>query len=144
VARMVAGNRVSVPTLTMMESIAGAVEKSGAGDHGLTGKNRPDYGAARASVTALYRAGVPILAGTDANPGAPGVSASPRYGESLHHELELPIDAGLSTLRAGPDRTLASSRQPALDDCVHRAPLLLRIGSGFAPQPLQPGTAAAA
>lgn len=35
--------------------------------------------------------------GTDANAG-PGIPFSPRHGESLHDELELLIEAGLSTV----------------------------------------------
>jgi len=44
-------------------------------------------------------AGVPILAGTDAN-ADPGVPAAISHGSSLHHELELLVDAGLTTLDA--------------------------------------------
>jgi imidazolonepropionase-like amidohydrolase len=47
----------------------------------------------------MYRAGVPILAGTDANAAA-GVPAAIRHGVSLHHELELLVEAGLSPLDA--------------------------------------------
>jgi hypothetical protein len=65
---------------------------------GIVNKLKPpgrSYAKGRESVTALYKAGVPGLAGTDANtqncvPG--GIS----HGDSLHHELELLIDAGLS------------------------------------------------
>ncbi len=88
VARFVADGRISVPTLTMMQ---GTVEQS----------HRPgdDYAQSRATVAALYQAGVPILAGTDAN-DAQGVPANVPHGESLHHELELLVDAGLSTVDA--------------------------------------------
>ncbi|KAB2964009.1 MAG: amidohydrolase family protein [Thermoanaerobaculia bacterium] len=49
---------------------------------------------ARASVARLRAAGVPILAGTDAaNPGT-------TWGASLHGELELLVDAGLSPVEA--------------------------------------------
>ena len=44
----------------------------------------PSYESARGSVAELHRAGVPILAGTDANAG-PGIPFSPRHGESLPH-----------------------------------------------------------
>lgn len=56
VARMVAENRISVPTLTMMEGIIEHAHPPGS-----------TYAPARATVTAFYEAGVPILAGTDAN-----------------------------------------------------------------------------
>jgi|CZKT01.1.fsa_nt_gi imidazolonepropionase-like amidohydrolase len=87
-ARMAADGRILVPTLAMMEGIALQSAPPGA-----------DYAAARASVTTHYRAGVPILAGTDAN-AAPGVPAVISHGDSLHHELELLVDAGLTKLDA--------------------------------------------
>lgn len=58
-----------------------------------------DYGHARASVAALHRAGVAVLAGTDSN-ATPGVPFTPPHGSSLHHELELLVDAGLPPLHA--------------------------------------------
>jgi imidazolonepropionase-like amidohydrolase len=102
VARMVADGTVAVPTLTMMEGIA---------------ERRPgsDYAAARSSVTAMYRAGVPILAGTDANT-APGGPAQVPHGESLHHELELLVDAGLSTVDALRAATVLPARHFRLPD----------------------------
>ncbi|AHH18576.1 putative amidohydrolase [Nocardia nova SH22a] len=97
VARMVADGRVVVPTLTMM---AGIVERfaqaAGGSSHGAAWSN---YDAARDSVTAMYRAGVPILAGTDANVGE-GTPATPSHGDSLHHELELLVEAGVTTVDA--------------------------------------------
>ena len=73
---------VAIPTLTMMEG---------------TAASRPaaSYDAARDTVTALHDAGVVILAGTDAN-AAPGVPFQVPHGESLHHELALLVDAGLT------------------------------------------------
>jgi imidazolonepropionase-like amidohydrolase len=118
VATMDTDDRVFIPTLSMMEGVVQQGQKPGA-----------DYGAARACVTALYRAGAPILAGTDAN-AAPGVPAAIKHGESLHHELELLVDAGLSNL----DALRAATSLPAnhfglLDRGViepgHRADLLL-------------------
>jgi len=88
VARMTAENRVVVPTLTMMEGIINRLHPKGR-----------DYAHGRTSVAAMYHAGVPILAGIDANT-APGVPANVPHGESLHHELELLVDAGLSNLDA--------------------------------------------
>lgn len=60
----------------------------------------PGFGAnlklahAQAAVAALHRAGVPILAGTDAP--APGMA----HGVSLHHELELLVLSGLTPPQA--------------------------------------------
>ncbi|MCJ1461247.1 hypothetical protein MMC28_011629 [Mycoblastus sanguinarius] len=87
VSRMVHSGTISVPTLTMMSCFA---------------KFTPDealaYSHARASVAAMYDAGVPILVGTDSNckSGVPNVP----YGKSLHEELERLVDAGLSTVDA--------------------------------------------
>ncbi|MFJ4438989.1 amidohydrolase family protein [Streptomyces sp. NPDC088923] len=78
---------VSVPTLTMMEGFGGL---------GIPGM---DYAAAEGSVVALRRAGARILAGTDSN-ATPGVPVHPAYGDSLHHELELLVRAGLTPREA--------------------------------------------
>jgi len=106
-----ADDRILIPTLVMMEGLARAAVRPGM-----------DYGAARASVTVMYRAGVPILAGTDAhdtglsntgaghtglsNTGGPGAVPP---GSSLHHELELLVDAGLTTV----DALRAATTRPA-------------------------------
>lgn len=88
ITRMVRAGMVSVPTLTMMEGVVRAARGRG-----------PRYEPSRDTVAALHRAGVPILAGTDAN-AAPGAPAAVRHGESLHHELELLVDAGLTPIEA--------------------------------------------
>ena len=82
VSRIADSRVVAIPTLTMMEG---------------TAASRPaaSYDAARDTVTALHDAGVVILAGTDAN-AAPGVPFQVPHGESLHHELVLLVDAGLT------------------------------------------------
>lgn len=105
VDRILAEKRICVPTLSMMEAIASKFDKEGPG---------PKYEPARSSVTAMYRAGVPILAGTDANvqPAAP---AQVPHGDSLHHELELLVDAGLSTR----DALLAATYLPAKHFGLH-------------------------
>ena len=109
---MLAEGRISVPTLVMMEglmrppswttifrlllqpsiflAILSAKRKS---PHG----NVQKYDHARDSVAALYRAGVPILAGTDAN-SEPRSPFQVKHGEDFHRELELLVDAGMSTL----------------------------------------------
>jgi imidazolonepropionase-like amidohydrolase len=56
-----------------------------------------NYAAAKESVTLLHKAGVPILAGTDANQSP---MAAVKHGEALHRELELLVDAGLSNEEA--------------------------------------------
>ena len=95
-AAAVADGRILIPTLAIMEGVVAQSAPPGAG-----------YAAARRSVTVMYRAGVPILAGTDAN--AVGVPAAISHGASLHHELELLVDAGLSPL----DALRAATSRPA-------------------------------
>jgi imidazolonepropionase-like amidohydrolase len=104
VALMAADGRILIPTLTMMQTLVARL--------GL-----PDgsYAAARASVAAAYRAGVPILAGTDANADA-GSPAAVSHGDSLHHELELLVDAGLTSLDALRAATVLPARYFALED----------------------------
>jgi imidazolonepropionase-like amidohydrolase len=103
VTRMATAGRILIPTLTMMQT--------------LVSLGLPDasYAAARASVAAAYRAGVPILAGTDANADA-GSPAAVSHGDSLHHELELLVDAGLTSLDALRAATVLPARYFALAD----------------------------
>lgn len=88
VRAVVDAGRVVVPTLTMMGGAA-----SNLGAPGLS------YDHARGTVEALHRAGAPIVAGTDAN-DAPGVPAAVPHGSSLHDELDLLVEAGLSPVEA--------------------------------------------
>lgn len=84
---------VSVPTLTMMRavaSLAGRLPTHGVGT---------DYAHARATVSALHRVGITILAGTDAN-AAPASPAPIQHGEALHDELQLLVEAGLTPVEA--------------------------------------------
>jgi imidazolonepropionase-like amidohydrolase len=88
VTRIVADGRVVIPTLDMMR---GLVEPLGLPPEA--------YAVAARGVGALHAAGVPILTGTDAN-NTPGVPYQPAFGASLHDELALLVDAGLSTAAA--------------------------------------------
>jgi imidazolonepropionase-like amidohydrolase len=106
-ARVRAQECVMIPTLTMMKGIAAAPEGVPAAG--------PSYESARDSVAELHRACVPILAGTDANAG-PGIPFSPRHGESLHDELELLIEAGLSTVEALRASTVLPAQHFGLHD----------------------------
>ncbi|MEU6955050.1 amidohydrolase family protein [Streptomyces sp. NPDC045714] len=65
---------------------------------------------------ALHRAGVPLLAGTDANPFAPS------HGDGLHRELELLVQAGLSPLEALAAGTGVTARCFGLADRGRIAP----------------------
>jgi imidazolonepropionase-like amidohydrolase len=102
---MHSSGNIVVPTLTMMEAI---VERMGA-------VAPVSYDVARATVGDWYRAGVPILAGTDANQSATA-PASPPYGSSLHRELELLVDAGLSAVDALRSATILPARHFGLAD----------------------------
>jgi len=94
-----------VPTLTMMEATA----------ERLRGIAPVSYDVARAVVGDWYRAGVTVLAGTDANQ-APFAPASPPYGSSLHHELELLVDAGLPAVDALRSATVLAAQYFGLAD----------------------------
>lgn len=97
-----AGSMAVVPTLVMMEAMART-------------RGDADYAAARENVRRLHRAGIRILAGTDAN-AAPGIPWSPPHGASLHHELELLVDAGLSPAEAIASATALTADTFALND----------------------------
>jgi hypothetical protein len=103
---MFSTSRIAVPTLIMMKGNA----------KNLSGI-RPgiDYANAHANVGAMYRAGIPILAGTDSN-RAPGVPAMVPQGESLHDELKLLVDGGLSTIDALRVATSLPGKHFGLDD----------------------------
>ena len=88
VADAVRSGRTIVPTLVMMAGVAAAAPRPGL-----------DYAHARTTVTALHRAGVRVVLGTDANQ-APGVPVNVAYGESTHRELELLVEAGLTPAEA--------------------------------------------
>lgn len=70
----------------------------------------PRYSTARQNVTRMLTAGVELLAGTDApNPGTV-------HGASLHRELELLVDAGMSPAQALSAATAAPARRFGLTD----------------------------
>jgi imidazolonepropionase-like amidohydrolase len=109
-----------VPTFSVLESIAGVKprdllddpqvaglldrEERGALQTGYGAAPRPAILAAPKMVTAaMRRAGVPVLAGTDAG------NAGTQYGASLHHELAALVDAGLTPREA----LLAATSAPA-------------------------------
>lgn len=78
--------------------------------------DRVSYEAARASVEALANAGVPILAGTDApNPGT-------AHGVSLHGELTLLVEAGLTPTQALRSATSVPAEIFGLEDRGRIAP----------------------
>jgi imidazolonepropionase-like amidohydrolase len=125
VSAMAGAGRIAIPTLTMMEQIVANISAHG-----------PSYEPARTSVAALHRAGVPVLAGTDAN-NATGVPASPEHGSSMHRELELLVAAGLTPAEALRAATVLPARYFGLPDrgvieAGKRADLMLIAGDPLA------------
>jgi imidazolonepropionase-like amidohydrolase len=106
-AELVAAETIIVPTLTMMRGLVDRLR--------ATGSSSPSYEPARSSVAAVHAAGVPILAGTDAN-ALPSAPSSPPFGESLHDELELLVEAGLSPAEALDAATSTAADYFGLDD----------------------------
>ncbi len=112
-AELVANGTVIVPTLTMMQGIVDNLAAKG-----IPG---PAYEPARASVAALHAAGMPIIAGTDAN-ATPAAPASPVFGESLHDELALLVAAGLTPAEALDSATCVAADHFGLTDRGRIAP----------------------
>lgn len=110
---MVQKKVVSVPTLTMMQAVSARPPLSAALGMIIfkpslfmailktkrNGQGQQTYENAKDSVTRMYRAGVPILAGTDCHE-EPNSVFEVKHGESLHRELELLVEAGVSVLDA--------------------------------------------
>lgn len=112
---------VVVPTLIMMRGTARNL-----------GNPALSYGHARNTVAALHRAGATLVVGTDANK-AQGVPAAVPHGSSLHDELSLLVEAGLSPLEALRSATSVAATAFALHDRARirpglRADLLLVTG----------------
>lgn len=63
----------------------------------------------------MHKAGVTILAGTDAN-DVPGSPSPVQHGDSLHRELELLVKAGLSTVEALRSATVMTAHAFGLTD----------------------------
>lgn len=104
VQRFLDGGQLICPTLTAMRAIACS-----------NPYESYNYSAAAASVTALYKAQVPILAGSDAH----GVAELPfqvAFGGSLHLELLLLVKAGLSAVDALRAATVLPAKYYGLKD----------------------------
>jgi imidazolonepropionase-like amidohydrolase len=95
-------NAISVPTLIMMRKTSEAIPAL-------------NFSASLASARALHESGITMLAGTDANAQstAPGHSA---FGEGIHDELELLVEAGLEPLQALRSATKLAADVWGLDD----------------------------
>ena len=84
---------ISVPTLIAMQTLESIAK------HLPTHGAEVDYAHARRAASAFYRAGVPILAGTDSYQGHE-LPVSVQHGKALHDELGLLIEAGLTPVEA--------------------------------------------
>lgn len=80
------------------------------------GEDKPCAPNAFAAVRAMHAAGVPILAGTDAG------NAGTAHGASLHGELSLLVEAGLTPIEALASATSVPSRLLGLEGRGHIAP----------------------
>ena len=101
ISKMLTNKCIAIPTLTMME--------------GVSHNRGIPFTAARQSVSNMHSNGVPILVGTDANM-AKGVPANVPHGESIHRELELLVEAGLSTVDALRAATVLPAKHFGLTD----------------------------
>ncbi len=99
-----------VSTLAYFEAIAGQATQ--ARDHAAPGSATNAVHAART----LHRAGVPLLAGTDANPFAP------LHGAAMHRELVLLTRAGLGNEEALAAATSVPARHFGMTDRGRIAP----------------------
>jgi len=144
VAAVAAGGTFVIPTLAMMQAssdpaagrtlgqdprIAAFLPEEAAdairsGDDGLAvtiAAGGYDFAHALASTRALHQAGVPILAGTDAN-NAPGRACPIVHGAALHRELELLVAAGMTAVEALAAATSGPADHFGLDDRGRIAP----------------------
>ena len=105
-AEMIAEKGIAVaPTLVMMETFANSYRNGYIPEH---------YRNAEKAVKLLHENGVKILAATDANSGdfAPGVA----FGPSMHRELALLVQAGLTPTEALASATGQTAKVFGLDD----------------------------
>lgn len=104
VAKMVANGQHSTPTMNIYQNVEGAQVSLHLTDEQLSQLNQT----IPANVKKLYDAGVPILAGTDSSLNYGGPALIP-FGATLHKELELLVQAGVSNL----DVLKAATSRPA-------------------------------
>jgi imidazolonepropionase-like amidohydrolase len=105
-AKRIAEQNIAVmPTLIMMKAFADSPSNS---------YKKSDYEYARKAVALLHSNGVPILAGTDSSDSSfvPNV----KYGSSLHKEVELLVEAGLSPIEALQGATIKTAYAFGIDN----------------------------
>ena len=95
---------INCPTLSIMQVFSKRFARPGI-----------DYINARDNVALLYKAGVTILAGTDANE-TPASPVHLPFGISFHEELQLLVEAGLSNADALSAGTILPAKHFGLND----------------------------
>ncbi|KAI0854926.1 putative hydrolase [Xylaria cubensis] len=101
--RIASRGQVATPTLAIMRAISDASPAT------------RNYTAAEETVRRLKEAGVPIIAGTDSNL-VQGLIAIVPFGISLHEELQLLVNAGLSPMEALRAATSTAAKHWGLND----------------------------
>ncbi|KAK6200659.1 hypothetical protein LQW54_009620 [Pestalotiopsis sp. IQ-011] len=101
--KMAAQGTVSSPTLAMMKLMVGSEDYTRPG---------ADFDNCLNGVAAMHKAAVPVLAGTDSNP----MDVPIHIGSSLHDEMALLVEAGLSPMDALKGATSLAARHFRLED----------------------------
>jgi imidazolonepropionase-like amidohydrolase len=116
---------VLLPTLTMMQGTANVINAGRMFRLLRRLRIAPpvDYANARGCIAIAKAAGLAVVAGTDANNEA-GAPWNPKFGTSLHDELTLLVDAGLTPAESIAAATSTAARVFGLKDRG-------RIQSGF-------------
>lgn len=125
---MVANGIISVPTLVMMQEVSRRPPLSAMLGMLLkpslfmailraksSGEGEQRYENAKESVAKMYRGGIPILAGTDCH-DEPNSFFDVKHGDSMHRELQLLVEAGLSTIDALRAATILPAEHFGLSD----------------------------
>lgn len=132
--RMASGGIIAIPTLVMMEATLGRPPLSAIASMLMTprilkavihnrrnGSGTPSYANARDSIAAMRSAGVPILAGTDCH-DEPNSFFDVKHGKSMHRELEMLVEAGLSNVEVLRAATIGPASAFHLSDRGQIAP----------------------
>lgn len=124
--KMAAQHTVAVPTMISMKAIVDSVKA-------VNPQSPFDFKYVNDAVATMHRAGVTILAGTDSNTGDATTPFTTPYGISMHQELQLFVNAGLSTTEALTSATALPAQVWGLTDrgtieVGKRADLLLLAG----------------
>ena len=117
---------MTVPTMVMMKEMVRALKNR------LPNGRELNFDHVKASVRSLIKSGVPVIAGTDSN-HSPYAPAHVSHGISLHDELALYVEAGMTPVEALQSATSSPAKAFELNDrgmieAGRRADLLLVEG----------------